>query len=120
MVAERQSFSEITSIFGGFYETIYIYNLKVRLGDKYGRTRCLRWNIGRRTGALDSLDVLVETIKLNNSFKLSEGEALFFFDLSEKLFLNCTIVTHVWDSFLLITMLLYSKKPKSQVIMHKL
>ena len=97
----------------------YIYNLEVWFGDKYGRTRCSRWNIGRRTGALDSLHVLVETIKLNNSFKLSEGEALFFFDLSEKLFLDCAIVTHVWDSFRLITMLLYSKKSKSQVIMHK-
>ena len=72
----------------------------------------------KKNRGLDNLQVLVETIKLNNSFKLSEGEALFFFDLSEKLFLNCAIVTHIWDSFRLITMLLYTKKSKSQVILH--
>ena len=76
----------------------------------------------RRTGLSDNLHVLhvlVETVEFNNLYKFAEGEALFFFDLSEKFFLNCAIVTHVWDSFRLITMLLYSKIPKSQVIVHK-
>ena len=76
----------------------------------------------RRTGLSDNLHVLhalVETIELNNLYKLAKGEALFFFDLFEKLFLNCAIVCHIGDSFRLITMLLYSKIKKSQAIMHK-
>lgn len=76
----------------------------------------------RRTGLSDNLHVLhvlVKTVEFDNLYKLAKGEALFFFDLFEKLFLDCAIVTHVWDSFRLITMLLYSKKLKSQVIVHK-
>ena len=32
----------------GIYETIYIYSLKVRHGDEYGRARCLRRNIKKK------------------------------------------------------------------------
>ena len=52
----------------------------------------------RRTGLSDNLHVLhalVETIELNNLYKLAKGEALFFFDLSEKLFLKFAIVCHI-------------------------
>ena len=73
----------------------------------------------RRTGLSDNLHVLVKTIEFNNLYEFAKGEALFFFDLFEKLFLKCAIVCHIGNSFRLITMLLYSKIPKSQVIMHK-
>ena len=94
----------------GIYETnlLYIY-LEVRFGDKNGRTRCSRGIPWRRTGS-DNLHVLIETIKLNDSLKLSEGEALFFFNLLEKLFLNWTIVNHNRDSFRLITVPIILRK----------
>lgn len=101
---------------------IYISTLKSGSAMNMGEQDVQGGISRRRTGLSDNLHVLhilVETVEFNNLYKFAKGETLFFFDLSEKLFLNCAIVTHVWDSFRLITMLLYSKISKSQVIMHK-
>ena len=77
----------------------------------------------RRTGLSDNLHVLhvlVKTVEFDNLYKFAKGETLFFFNLFEKLFLKCAIVCHIGDSFRLITISLYWKKQKSQVIVHKL